>query len=246
MSDGTVTDAHNGSGHYKSLAFDESGTQVAFLSDRRSTTSPCRRSASTIGRRPMPRRRSWSRRRPRACRKARSSPTRPRASREDGQRLLLCDRPPPPPVPAPTPIPNVRRSPRRIPVDLWSYKDPQIQPMQRVRVSRTRTELRAVFHLKTKRSCSWRAPDLPNVNPGARSAARHRHVGSAVSEGSVVGPDLQRRLSGRPEDRHRAARSSNTSVAMPRCPPAAGTCCSATGERCTGSRRTSRPASAST
>ena len=34
MSDGSVVTLHTGKGHYKSLAFDDAGKQLAFLSDQ--------------------------------------------------------------------------------------------------------------------------------------------------------------------------------------------------------------------
>ena len=52
-------------------------------------------------------------------------------------------------------------------VDLWSYKDPLIQPMQQVRAQQERKRnYRAVVHLADKRFVQLATPDLPTVNPG--------------------------------------------------------------------------------
>ena len=50
MSDGSVRTLHAGKGNYKGLAFDETGRQLAFVSDQADTTRRCRRIGSTIGR----------------------------------------------------------------------------------------------------------------------------------------------------------------------------------------------------
>ena len=87
-------------------------------------------------------------------------------------------------------------------VDLWSHKDPLLQPMQKVRDQQERERsYRAVFHLADKHFVQLATPDLPNVNAGRRSGAGDRHLGRPLPEGDVLGPDLQRRLSARPEDR---------------------------------------------
>ena len=76
-------------------------------------------------------------------------------------------------------------------VDLWSYKDPLIQPMQKVRDQQERQRsYRAVVHLADKRFVQLATPDLPNVQRRRRSDAAHRHVRHAVPAGNLVGPDL--------------------------------------------------------
>src|SRR4029453_7284091 len=86
---------------------------------------------------------------------------------EDGQRLLLMTGPPPPPNPTPTPDPNAPRKPTPLPVDLWSYKDAQIQPMQKVRAQQDAVHnFRAIYQMKDKSVVQLASADLPNVNPG--------------------------------------------------------------------------------
>ena len=81
----------------------------------------------------------------------------PRFSR-DGERLFLATAPPP----AAPPDPDAR-TPAPIQVDLWSSKDPIIQPMQRVRADQERQRsYRAVVHL----------PDKKLVQLGDRGNAR--------------------------------------------------------------------------
>jgi len=163
MSDGTVQPLRTGRGHYKSLAFDDAGNQLVFLSDAvdyDKPVSPYRLyywkttdaaaleivSAATRGM-------------PQGMVVADAAPS----FSLDGQRISLATAPPP----APPPDPNVRR-PAPIPVDLWSYKDPLIQPMQKVRATQEQNRnYRAVFHVGSKQFVQLAAPDLPTVNPGA-------------------------------------------------------------------------------
>ena len=83
--------------------------------------------------------------------------------------------------------PTRRRRPTR--VDLWNYKDPQMQPMQQVRAQQDRNRnYRAVVHLADKRFVQL-------ATPICRTSirARIRRVRSAprppVPAGNVVGPD---------------------------------------------------------
>ena len=164
---------HAGKGHYKSLVFDEKAQQLAFLSDQAEydkPVSPYRLyhwkagdagnavelvSAATRGI-------------PQGMVVADSAP---RFS-EDGARLILATGPPP----TPAADPNDRR-PSPIRVDLWSYKDPIIQPMQQVRATQDRNRnYTAVVHLSDKRFVQLAAPDLPNVNVGQDAA---RAVGTS-------------------------------------------------------------------
>ena len=198
MSDGTVRALLSGRGRYKSLAIDESGTAgrvpqrqgrvreaclavpPLLLEDDRGGGDSELVSAATRGM-------------PQGMVVADSAPQ----FTEDGQRLLLATAPPP----APPADPTVRR-PAPIPVDLWSYKDPQIQPMQRVRAPQDQNRnYRAVVHLSDKRFVQLATPDLPTVNPGLDPNRAIGSVGPAVPAGSLVGPDLQRRVSRGPQDR---------------------------------------------
>ena len=160
--DGATKTLHSGRGHYKSLAFDENGTQLAFLSDEADyaqRVSPYRlyyvklanesaatelASAATAG---MPKGMVVS------------EFAAPRFSK-DGARLYLGTGAPP----AATPDPD-DKAPAPTRVDLWHFKDPLIQPMQRVRDQQERERsYRAVVHLADKKFVQLATPDLPAVN----------------------------------------------------------------------------------
>jgi dipeptidyl aminopeptidase/acylaminoacyl peptidase len=162
MSDGTVRTLHAGRGRYKSLAFDDAGAQLAFLSDQAeyekpvspfrvyhwqtsATTATELISAATPGM-------------PEGMVVHDSAPS----FSEDGRQLRINTAPPPPP-----PAPTGAAAPRTINVDLWHFQDSQLQPMQRVRANQERNRsYRAVMHLSNKRFVQLATPDLPNVNPG--------------------------------------------------------------------------------
>lgn len=165
MSDGAVRTLQAGRGRYKSLAFDEAGTQLAFLSDQADYDKPV-----------APFRVYYWKTSEAAATELVSGDTRgmpagmvvhdsaPRFS-EDGRMLLLATAPPPPP-----PAPTGSAAPRPINVDLWHYQDAQLQPMQRVRANQERNRnYRAVVHLGDRRFVQLATPDLPTVNPTGTS-----------------------------------------------------------------------------
>ena len=163
MSDAALTTLHSGKGRYRSLAFDEPGTQLVFLSDQAEFDKPVAPyrlyywkagdakatelvSASTTGI---------------AKGMVVADNAAPRFSR-DGARIFLATAPPQPAPAAPDDT-----TPAPIAVDLWSTKDPVLQPMQRVRAEQERTRnYRAVYHLADKRLVQLATPDLPSVTPG--------------------------------------------------------------------------------
>jgi hypothetical protein len=125
IADGTIKTLLTGRGHYKSLAFDEAGTQLAFLSDQADyaqKVAPYRlyhwkatdaaateiASAATAG---VPKGLVVS------------EFAAPRFSK-DGARLYLGTGAPPQALADPN-----DRTPEPVRVDIWSYKDPLIQPM---------------------------------------------------------------------------------------------------------------------
>ncbi|HEY0874741.1 MAG TPA: prolyl oligopeptidase family serine peptidase [Vicinamibacterales bacterium] len=167
MSDATVITLHSGKGRYSSLAFDDAGTQITFLSDQAEFDKPVAPyrvyywrqgaaastpsaateivSADTPGM-------------PKGMVVAQS--TGPRFSR-DGARIFLATAPPPDP-----PADSDSDEPDPIPVDLWSTNDPWLQPMQRVRAQQERNRsYRAVYHLNDKKFVQLATPDLPTVSP---------------------------------------------------------------------------------
>ena len=161
MNDNAITTLHKGKGNYKGFAFDKDGRQLAFVSDQAEydkEVSPYRLYHWKPG--------------DAAASELVSSATRgvpqgmvvsdqadPRFS-DDGQRLFLGTAPPPSP-PAPDDASEARQ------VDVWHWKDPLLQPMQRVRAQQDRTRnYRAVIHLAEKRFVQLATPELPTVNAG--------------------------------------------------------------------------------
>ena len=167
MSDGAAITLHAGKGRYRSLAFDEAGAQVTFLSDQAEFDKPVAPyrvyywkigqpkatelvSAATAG---MP------------SGMVVADNAAPRFSRDGGRIFLATGRPPEPR--ADPDATNDDDTPEPIPVDLWSTNDPWLQPMQRVRANQERTRnYRAVFHLASKKLVQLATPDLPTVAPG--------------------------------------------------------------------------------
>ena len=165
IADGSVKALHTGRGHYKSLAFDEAGAELTFVSDEAdyaqkvspyrlyywkasTATAPATEiaSASTSG---MPKGLVVS------------EFAAPRFSK-DGARVYFGTGVPPAPLPDPD-----DKTPPATKVDLWNYKDPLIQPMQKVREQQERERTyRAVVHLADKRFVQLATEDLPNVTPG--------------------------------------------------------------------------------
>ena len=168
-SDGAVIPLHSGKGRYRGIAFDEAGTQLTFVSDQAEFDKPVAPyrlyywkqgesnateivSASTPGI---------------AKGMVVAENAGPRFSR-DGARIFLGTAPPPPPTPAPESArTETAAGPDPIPVDLWSTKDPWLQPMQRVRADQERTRnYRAVYHIADKKLVQLATPELPTVTPG--------------------------------------------------------------------------------
>lgn len=163
MADGSTVNLQKGKGNYKSLAWDTAGTQVAFLSDQ-----------AEYDKKVSPYRLYYWKAGDTAAVELASAATKgmttghvvsdnfaPRFT-EDGQRLMLGTAPAPPP-----PADPAAKTPAPTKVDLWSYKDPQIQPMQQVRAAQERTRnYRAIIHLADKRYVQLATADLPTVNPG--------------------------------------------------------------------------------
>jgi dipeptidyl aminopeptidase/acylaminoacyl peptidase len=160
MRDAAVRPLWKGKGNYKNFTFDEAGKQLAFVSDQTEydkDVSPYRLYY-------------WKAGEPAAAEIV-SASTRgvpqgmvvsdqgaPRFS-EDGQRLYLGTAPPPP-------APAVEGAPEPRQVDLWHWKDPLLQPMQRVRAQQERNRsYRAVVHLADKRFVQLATPDMPAVTP---------------------------------------------------------------------------------
>jgi dipeptidyl aminopeptidase/acylaminoacyl peptidase len=157
-SDGTVRTLMSGLGRYKRLAFDGRGDQLAFLGDRDEygTKSPRYRlyrwttdaaaatemiAANATG---LPR-------------DAILSEHDPLEFSKDGARLFFSTTPA---------LPERARTPVPIMVDLWHWKDPQLQTVQKVNAEQDRKRsYRAVLHLASKRVVQLATPDLPSLTP---------------------------------------------------------------------------------
>jgi dipeptidyl aminopeptidase/acylaminoacyl peptidase len=165
IADGAVKTLHAGRGHYKSLAFDESGTELAFLSDEADyaqKVSPYRLyywKASTADTAAVELASAATGGMPKGL--VVSEFAAPHFSK-DGARLYLGTGAPPEPARDPA-----DKAPQTTKVDLWNYRDPLIQPMQKVRDQQERERsYRAVVHLADKRFVQLATPDLPAVNAG--------------------------------------------------------------------------------
>ncbi len=164
LGDTAVSTLLTGRGHYKSLTFDESGQQVAFLSDQAEydkPVSPYRLYHWKGGDAPAVELVSAAT--PGVLKGLVVADSAPRFSR-NGDMIYLNVGPPPAPSPAPTPDPNEKAP---LNVDLWSYKDPVIQPMQKVQADQERNRsYRGVVHVADGRYVQLATRDLPTVNPG--------------------------------------------------------------------------------
>jgi hypothetical protein len=161
MSDGTVTALHKGKGNYKEITFDEAGRQLAFVSDQADydkDVSPYRLYHWKAGDAPATELVSGATRGvPQGMVVSDQGALR---FSEDGQRLFLGTAPP-------APAPAAEGAPDPRPVDVWHWKDPLLQPMQRVRAQQERNRnYRAVVHLADRRFVQLATPDMPTVNPG--------------------------------------------------------------------------------
>jgi dipeptidyl aminopeptidase/acylaminoacyl peptidase len=169
IQDGAVKTLGIGRGHYKSLAFDDAGAQLAFLSDEADyaqRVSPYRlyywKASASSGQNEAAATElvsGSSAGMPKGFVVSEFSPLR---FSKDGTRLYLGTSAPPPPTPDPD-----DKTPAPTKVDLWNYHDPLIQPMQKVRDQQERERTyRAVVHLSDKRFVQLATENLPTVNAG--------------------------------------------------------------------------------
>ena len=158
-SDGKMVSLLKGLGHYKILTFDEKGTQLAFLSDRDEYkndapayklyhwSEPATGAAEVVAAamKGMP------------AGMTVSENGRLSFSKDGGR--LFCGV-------APLPVAEPEDPPEIVKVDIWHWKDPELQPMQKIQAEdekkRTYT---AVLHLgpKERRFVPLGAPDLPGI-----------------------------------------------------------------------------------
>jgi len=157
--DGATVTLLTGKGYYKGLAFDEGGTQVAFLSNRDTFDADpapfalyhwraADRGAAALATAStdlMPY--GWS-----------PSENGALTFAKDGSMLFFGTAPIPKPAP-----PEDADEP--IKVDIWNWKDPLLQPMQRVRAEdEQKRTYRAVVHLADRRFTQLADPSMPDVS----------------------------------------------------------------------------------
>jgi dipeptidyl aminopeptidase/acylaminoacyl peptidase len=153
---GKIVPLLKGLGHYKSVIFDEKGTQMAFLSDRdeyKKEASPYKLYQWADGLPAVvelaPAVKGLS------AGMAVSENGRLQFSK-DGGRLFFGY--------ADTPKAEPEDAPEPVKVDIWSWKDLELQPMQKVRAEdEKKRSYMAVFHLKEKKLVPLAAPDLPSI-----------------------------------------------------------------------------------
>jgi hypothetical protein len=157
-SDGLTKTLLSGLGHYKSFAFDDKASQLAFLSDRDTyTDNPAIHKlylwtpAAEIGSEAVS---GATKGMPAGC--VVSEHGRLEFSK-DGEQLFFGYSKPPAAEPA-------EDAAEPLKVDLWNYRDPLLQPMQKVRAEdEKKRNYRAVLHLKDRRLVPLASEDMPEV-----------------------------------------------------------------------------------
>ena len=171
-SDGSTKTLAKGLGHYKQFAFDEAGGQLAFASDRddyardpapfklfywtpADTAAAVVAAGTTAG---MP---------------ARCAPSDNGAVTfsKDGSKLFFGT--------APVADPEPDDAPEPVKVDIWNWKDPLLQPMQKVRADdEKKRSYRAVIHLKERKFVQLGSLEMPEINftEGTNSAVGESDV----------------------------------------------------------------------
>jgi len=166
--DGTARAVLAGAGHYKSVVFDESGTQLAFLTDRDDydADQPAfalyhwrvgreARALAAQGTAGVPQ--GWW-----------VSENREPSFSENGARLFFGT--------APRPEPEPEKEPPEwevVKLDVWNWKDPLLQPMQLVqRNGELKRAYAAVVHLRSGRLVQLADERLPDVDVSAKGDGR--------------------------------------------------------------------------
>jgi dienelactone hydrolase len=171
-SDSVTKTLASGLGHYKSFAFDEKATQLAYLSDRDTykdnpaiyklyhwlATAETGAEIGAGATKGMPQGMVVS------------ENGKPEFSK-DGARLFFGYAKPPAAEPAEDATEPVK-------VDIWSWNDPLLQPMQKVRAEEEKKRnYRAVMHLKDKRLVPLAVEEMPDV-----TLIEHAAVALGVSD----------------------------------------------------------------
>lgn len=162
LQDGVATTIASGEGHYKRLTFDETGSQLAFVTDRESWSDKAPRYALY----------RWAQGTPAAQAIAGDFTDGDAVSEhgaltfsKDGARLFFGT--------ARRPVADEDGAPDPIKVDLWHWKDPQLQPMQKVRADdEKKRTFRAVYHVASQKIVQLGTSARPDVTltPDGRAA----------------------------------------------------------------------------
>ncbi len=162
--DGVTRALLTGVGNYKNLTFDEKGAQLAFVSDRDDYKAET----------PTFKLYHWTVTAQKAAQIAATPATGAAKGMvvsdsagldfsRNGARLFFSLTPPPPAKP--------KDAPDVVNVDIWSWKDPELQTMQKVGAeAERRRSYRAVWQVKEKRLVPLGSPDLPNITTGEDNA----------------------------------------------------------------------------
>lgn len=158
IADGHTVALATGKGRYRQIAMSEDGSRAAFLSDKESASSAKPVFALYV----------WHEKESTArvlvAAGARGLPegmilsdNGSLAFSKDGNRLTFGV--------APVPVERPKDAPDPLAVDIWSWRDGLIQPMQRVRADQdARRTYLCVAHLRDGRVVALGAPDLPTVS----------------------------------------------------------------------------------
>jgi dienelactone hydrolase len=150
----------SGPGNYKGFVFADSSRQAAFVSDRDDFSSAAPRyklyqwstNADTAAELPVPSNSALI-----------VSENGRLEFSKDGTRLFFGTAPPP--------VAESDDTADTVKVDIWNYKDPELQPMQKVRADQEKKRTyRAVFHLADKRFVQLAARDMPDLRTGDNAA----------------------------------------------------------------------------
>lgn len=163
---GTARTLMTGLGNYTGLVFDKKGEQLAFLSDRddHKAETPARKLYS------------WTANAEKATEiVSATTPGMPEGMTltensaasfsEDGAKLFVGV--------APKPVTSPKDAPDPFNVDIWTFKDPLIQPMQKVNADNEKKRTyQAVWHIRQKRLVPLAGRDLPDIvlTEGAEAA----------------------------------------------------------------------------
>ncbi len=158
VADGVVTALATGQGNYKQLAWDEASRQVAFVTDKDDYQADApvfalyHWSAGAPAARPLVGATAAGLREGHAV-----SEHGALQFSKDGERLFLGT--------APRPVAErPEDAPEPVKVDLWHWKDPLLQPMQKSRAEEEKKRsYRAVVHLKDGRFVQLATPEVPDL-----------------------------------------------------------------------------------